>query len=106
MGNEIQDAFDFMMAKDWLNALVDNMEQRKHLEKMNSQISVIPNPEYIQIYSGIGILADVFGEKLIKDDWNENYTVRYFFFRNVKILQLDSKNEESEDGTGREHLDH
>lgn len=100
MGNEIQDAFDSMMAKDWLNALVENMEQRKSLEKMNSQVSVIPNPEYIHIYTGIEMLADILGEEIIAGDWNEDYTARYFFFRNVKVLQLDRKNGESEDGAG------
>jgi len=98
VGNEIIDAFDSMIAKDWLNALVENMEQRKSLENMNSQIYTVSTPEHIQIYTGIEILADVLNEELISDDWNEKYIVKYFFFRNVKVMQLCWKNGENGDG--------
>lgn len=83
------DAFDALMARDWLNALVDSMEQRRALDRLNSQIETVPTMDYIQIYSGILVLADVLGEEL--QEYNgrkDEYREYFFFFRGVRVVQL------------------
>lgn len=88
MENANYDVFEAAMARDWVNALISSMENRKSLDRLNSQIETIITPDYIQIYSGIEILADILGCELMEKERNDEYSEYYFFYRDVKFLKL------------------
>lgn len=91
MESMFADAFDVLIIRDWLNSVVDNHEQGKVLAELNTQIKAVPPVNFIQIYSGIEIMADVLGEELGEDEWDDEYRERFFYYRGVKIMQLMEK---------------
>lgn len=88
MENADYDMFDAAMIRDWANALIFHMKHRRTLDKLNSQIETITTPDYIQIYSGIEILADVLGCELLEGERYDEYTEYYFFYQDVRFLKL------------------
>lgn len=88
MENVSHDIFEAAMVRDWTNALISSMEHRRSLDRLNSQIETILTPDYIQIYSGIEILADVLGCELLEKKREDEYNEYYFFYRDVKFLKL------------------
>lgn len=81
---------EFTDAREWLDALVDNLEQRKNLTYFNNQIRTTGGTGDIQIYTGIDILADLLGIELEEEIFKgmEYPYCCYFFYRNIKIFQL------------------
>lgn len=88
MENANYDVFDAAMARDWANALISHMKHRRALDKLNSQIETVTTPDYIQVYAGIEILADVLGCELLERERDDEYTEYYFFYQEVKFLKL------------------
>lgn len=81
---------EFETAKEWLDALVDNLEQIKSLDNFNNQIQTTGTLENIHIYSGIEVLSDLMGIKLKARKLSDyKYPYRYYFvYRGIEIFQL------------------
>ena len=76
--------------KEWLDKLVDNNVEAKQLEEFNNQISTIFADDYIHIYKGIQIIADVMGIEL-KERKRECkvFPYEYFFeYRGIEFVQI------------------
>lgn len=88
--------------KEWVDALIDNMEERKNLTSFNTQIQAAGVTGDIQIYKGIDVLADLFGVALEEEIYKgmEYPYCCYFFYRNIKIFQLSRERMITGAGTG------
>lgn len=80
----------FADVKEWMDALVDNLEYRRSMDSFNNQVQTISTNNRIHMDSGIDILADMLGvdlkEKVLED---VEYPYRYhFFYRNIEVFQL------------------
>ena len=76
--------------KEWMDALIENMEERKNLTCFNNQIRTTSESGDIQIYTGIDILADLLGIELKEESLEdiEYPYLYYFFYRGKKICQI------------------
>lgn len=86
--NVTGNALDEVTARDWLNALIAKMEERKTLDILNSQVRAIYTDDYIQLYAGIEILAGLLGLELLLEEKTDEYYRYYFMYEGVKFLQL------------------
>ena len=82
-------AFDEIMARDWLKALISIIRKRKILDKFNSQVMTISTyDDTLHIAHGIEILADMLGLELLEGEKVENYYQYYFLYDGVTFFQL------------------
>lgn len=88
MENGNYDVFDMVMARDWLNAHVAALNNRKSLDIFNGQVRTTTTNDRINIDLGIDILADILGIELLEEGMNGAYTVYYFDYDGVRFFQL------------------
>ena len=87
MENSGFDEFDIMAARDWINALTASQEQRKSLDRLNNQIQTVPTKDYIQMLTGIGMLADILGAELKEGVTEEGESGLCFSYQGRKFFQ-------------------
>lgn len=81
---------EFTDAREWLDALIANAEERRNLTYFNNQIRAMSEPGYIQIYTGLDILSDLLGVELEEEilKGSEYPYCYYFIYRGIKICQV------------------
>ena len=83
------DEFDNMAARDWVKALITSENNRKTLDKLNNQIQTVPTSDYIQMFCGIEMLADLLGAELHKmQSEDELFSYIYFDFKGKQFFQF------------------
>lgn len=84
---------EYEKIKDWLDKLVDNHKELKSLEDYNNQICLAAVAYFIQIYSGIQMIADVMGFVLNEEEREcTGYPYEYsFYYRGIKFLQINKE---------------
>lgn len=89
MENVTYNAFDEIMARDWLKDLISITRQRKTLDKLNNQVMTFSTDEdAIHIASGIEILADMLGLELLEGEEVDKYYEYHFLYDGVTFFQL------------------
>lgn len=76
--------------KAWLDWQMKNAEERRKNEAFNSDICMTSTPDYIQMYKGIDIVADILGADL-KERRLKEYYCYYFFYNGVEVTQLSDR---------------
>lgn len=82
---------EFETVKEWLDKLIDTYTELKNLKYCNTQIEICGVHDFIQVYSGIEIIADAMGIKLWTkyDKENTEYPYKYYFgYRGYEIMQI------------------
>lgn len=79
---------EYTDVKEWLDWHADSLKWRNRMEQFGNHICTVPAGDYIQLYEGIEIVADIMGLDLIEDRKNEGYYRYYFLYQNVKFMQL------------------
>lgn len=75
---------------EWLDARVDIYKRDKETANFNNQISAINVTSYVQISSGINLIADIIGVKLkLEKLKNVTYKYRYsFVYKEIEFAQV------------------
>lgn len=89
---------EYEAVKEWLDALVENLEKEKALREFNDSISAAGNMtnDFI-MYAGMDIVADVMGlevsESKLPDspDFTNQYK-KEFTYRGVRFMSFSKKN--------------
>ena len=88
---------EFATVKEWLDAIVENIEEQHRLKNFNADISTF-NPDDFVFINGIEMVADLMGIKLI-EEYDENAeTLNYkyhFVYRGIKFQNYYTKRLES-----------
>lgn len=88
MGNGNCNVLDEIIVRGYLNALISATRQRKLLDQFDSRIKLVSTPDYIQMYTGIEILAEVLGAELFEEERDDEYYKYCFLYKDVEFLQL------------------
>lgn len=87
MENENCKVFNEVEAlKYWMDALILHIKQGQALKEFNGKIEAISPVDYIHIYSGIDIMADILGVELLEGKLHNGYEY-YFLYNGVKFLK-------------------
>ncbi len=83
---------EFADVKDWLDALIEDLKNRKAHIIFNNQIRTVSPMEKIQIYEGINVVADMIGAELgCLSEYSDEYPYYYwFYYRGVKFFEIES----------------
>lgn len=78
---------------EWLDKLIENIENFNSLRNFNSQIYTLPHDRTIMIYHGIEIIADMLETSLICEDCGgEFFNFKYYFnYKGYEIIQYSSE---------------
>lgn len=81
---------EYEQVKEWLDKLVDNINQQFTLQNFNNQIRTYTPDKYIFIHEGIDIIADVIGVELSENVTEGTY--RYsLIYRGIEFLQTEKE---------------
>lgn len=90
---------EYEKVKQWLDALIENMEQTQSLRDFNNQLKTCTESRrYIQLFKGIEIAADVMGLPLMEEEVAKTTTYanypryRYsFVYNNTTFSQIEKE---------------
>lgn len=84
---------DVIEIKEWLDKLIENIENFNSLRNFNSQIYTLPHDRTITIYNGIEIIADMLETSLIcEDSGGDFFNFKYYInYKGYEILQFSSE---------------
>ena len=88
-------SMDYVQMKQWLDALVDNLEEKERLVHYNRRISTHMPDKYMFLY-GVEEVADIMGIELQESELSESsYCDRkyeyFFMYRDVKFMNYFSE---------------
>ena len=75
---------------EWLDKLIENIENFNSLRNFNSQIYTLPQDRTIMIYNGIEIIADMLETSLIcEDSGGDFFNFKYYInYKGYEIIQF------------------
>ena len=81
---------DAIEIKEWLDKLIENIENFNSLRNFNSQIYTLPHDRTIMIYNGIEIIADMLETSLIcEDSGGDFFNFKYYInYKGYEIIQF------------------
>ena len=81
---------DAIEIKEWLDKLIENIENFNSLRNFNSQIYTLPHDRTIMIYNGIEIIADMLETNLIcEDSGGDFFNFKYYInYKGYEIIQF------------------
>lgn len=84
---------EYTEIKDWLDKLVDNLQQQNELVVFNNQIKTFYPNNYILISSGIELIAEIMGiclTEIINKDRKFPY-IYHFMYKGICFKQIEEE---------------